>query len=246
MVAPLCVCVNRWLLNMCPMWATASVRWMSTPPRSWWAEPTPSLCTTPARSVIHTAGILIMQLKLIVTKLINWMHLWWWFVVFRTLCWPVPSSWIWWSWQNCVRESHSALGRIQFSRVSTASCRCSASSSKPLSCHRGRRWSTRSSGSVRASKTSWGEIQFFKSCIVSDSICMKLSISVSFRACLGLPPQNHMQLEHKMEKSFMHSEENHIHHPVLINGKIDHISAYQSAKYIEMNSHEKKQQHTIS
>ncbi|ROL51491.1 Inositol-3-phosphate synthase 1-A [Anabarilius grahami] len=82
--------------------------------------------------------------------------------------------------------------------------------------------------------------------VVNAFFRQRACIENVMRACLGLPPQNHMQLEHKMEKSFMHSEENHIHHPVLINGKIDHISAYQSAKYIEMNSHEKKQQHTIS
>ncbi|KAF4117905.1 hypothetical protein G5714_002458 [Onychostoma macrolepis] len=65
------------------------------------------------------------------------------------------------------------------------------------------------------------------------------------RACLGLPPQNHMQLEHKMMKSFMHSDENRIHHPVLLNGKIEHIRSYQSVKCIDINGHEKLQ-HTVS
>ncbi|XP_052404324.1 inositol-3-phosphate synthase 1-A-like [Carassius gibelio] len=65
------------------------------------------------------------------------------------------------------------------------------------------------------------------------------------RACLGLPPQNHMQLEHKMTRSFLHSEENPILHPVLMNGKMEHTRGFQSTKYIHTDGHQNLQ-HTIT
>uniref|UniRef100_A0A671LUC9 inositol-3-phosphate synthase n=1 Tax=Sinocyclocheilus anshuiensis TaxID=1608454 RepID=A0A671LUC9_9TELE len=71
--------------------------------------------------------------------------------------------------------------------------------------------------------------------VVNAFFRQRACIENVMRACLGLPPQNHMQLEHKMTRSFMHSEENHIHNPILMNGKIEHIKGYQSAKYIDIN-----------
>uniref|UniRef100_A0A671LXL5 inositol-3-phosphate synthase n=1 Tax=Sinocyclocheilus anshuiensis TaxID=1608454 RepID=A0A671LXL5_9TELE len=64
--------------------------------------------------------------------------------------------------------------------------------------------------------------------VVNAFFRQRACIENVMRACLGLPPQNHMQLEHKMTRSFMHSEENHIHNPILMNGKIEHIKGYQN------------------
>lgn len=98
-------------------------------------------------------------------------------LVSRTLCWPVPLFWIWWSWQNCVRESRSARRTIRFSRVFTAFCRCSASSAKLRSCRRGRRWSTPSSDSARASRTSWGQT---RACVWVFSQCLRVHCLMHF------------------------------------------------------------------
>uniref|UniRef100_A0A671LVJ0 inositol-3-phosphate synthase n=1 Tax=Sinocyclocheilus anshuiensis TaxID=1608454 RepID=A0A671LVJ0_9TELE len=61
--------------------------------------------------------------------------------------------------------------------------------------------------------------------VVNAFFRQRACIENVMRACLGLPPQNHMQLEHKMTRSFMHSEENHIHNPILMNGKIEETHA---------------------
>uniref|UniRef100_A0A8C1CJA5 inositol-3-phosphate synthase n=2 Tax=Cyprinus carpio TaxID=7962 RepID=A0A8C1CJA5_CYPCA len=62
--------------------------------------------------------------------------------------------------------------------------------------------------------------------VVNAFFRQRACIENVMRACLGLPPQNHMQLEHKMKRSFMHSDENLMHHPILMNGKIEHINSY--------------------
>lgn len=41
---------------------------------------------------------------------------------------------------------------------------------------------------------------------------------MSHRACLGLPPQNHMQLEYKMQKSFNVCEDKNVQSPVATKG----------------------------
>ncbi|XP_056598287.1 inositol-3-phosphate synthase 1-A-like [Triplophysa dalaica] len=56
------------------------------------------------------------------------------------------------------------------------------------------------------------------------------------RACLGLPPQNHMQLEHKMKRAFLHSGEMRKKDAVL-----ESINGCRSIKCIEMNAHEEVQ-----
>ncbi|KAA0719592.1 Inositol-3-phosphate synthase 1-A [Triplophysa tibetana] len=56
------------------------------------------------------------------------------------------------------------------------------------------------------------------------------------RACLGLPPQNHMQLEHKMKRAFLHSGEMRKKDAVL-----ESINGCRSIKCIEMNGHEEVQ-----
>ncbi|XP_066513274.1 inositol-3-phosphate synthase 1-A-like [Hoplias malabaricus] len=54
------------------------------------------------------------------------------------------------------------------------------------------------------------------------------------RACLGLPPQNHMQLEYKMERSFIHHHENKVHNTAL--PKNIHLpNGYHCAQNKEMN-----------
>uniref|UniRef100_A0A673H7N5 inositol-3-phosphate synthase n=1 Tax=Sinocyclocheilus rhinocerous TaxID=307959 RepID=A0A673H7N5_9TELE len=81
--------------------------------------------------------------------------------------------------------------------------------------------------------------------VVNAFFRQRACIENVMRACLGLPPQNHMQLEHKMKRSFMHSDGNHILHPVLMNGKLEHINSYQSVKCIDINGHEKVR-HTVA
>ncbi|XP_026133647.1 inositol-3-phosphate synthase 1-A isoform X2 [Carassius auratus] len=81
--------------------------------------------------------------------------------------------------------------------------------------------------------------------VVNAFFRQRACIENVMRACLGLPPQNHMQLEHKMKRSFMHSDENHMLHPIIMNGKMEHINKYQSVKCIDMNGHEKIR-HTVS
>uniref|UniRef100_A0A8C1XDE6 inositol-3-phosphate synthase n=1 Tax=Cyprinus carpio TaxID=7962 RepID=A0A8C1XDE6_CYPCA len=81
--------------------------------------------------------------------------------------------------------------------------------------------------------------------VVNAFFRQRACIENVMRACLGLPPQNHMQLEHKMKRSFMHSDENLMHHPILMNGKIEHINSYKSVKCIDINGHQKIR-HTVS
>lgn len=40
--------------------------------------------------------------------------------------------------------------------------------------------------------------------------CQKLTASSFFRACIGLPPQNHMLLEHKLQRNFLPPQTMHI------------------------------------
>lgn len=49
---------------------------------------------------------------------------------------------------------------------------------------------------------------------MNSSICITRAYLLAFfRACLGLPPQNHMLLEHKLQKDFLHP------HTTYINGE---------------------------
>ncbi|XP_072525377.1 inositol-3-phosphate synthase 1-A-like [Salminus brasiliensis] len=51
--------------------------------------------------------------------------------------------------------------------------------------------------------------------VVNAFFRQRACIENVMRACLGLPPQNHMQLEHKMARSFMHCPENQVYDPML-------------------------------
>ncbi|XP_036377527.1 inositol-3-phosphate synthase 1-B-like [Megalops cyprinoides] len=46
--------------------------------------------------------------------------------------------------------------------------------------------------------------------VVNAFFRQRACIENIMRACLGLPPQNHMQLEHKMQRSFLTSSDSHI------------------------------------
>ncbi|KAI4881688.1 hypothetical protein NFI96_031339 [Prochilodus magdalenae] len=51
--------------------------------------------------------------------------------------------------------------------------------------------------------------------VVNAFFRQRACIENVMRACLGLPPQNHMQLEHKMKKSFMQHHDNPVHDATL-------------------------------
>ncbi|KAL7842257.1 hypothetical protein SRHO_G00239460 [Serrasalmus rhombeus] len=51
--------------------------------------------------------------------------------------------------------------------------------------------------------------------VVNAFFRQRACIENIMRACLGLPPQNHMQLEHKMKNSFMHHLDNPIYNDIL-------------------------------
>ncbi|XP_066508654.1 inositol-3-phosphate synthase 1-A-like [Hoplias malabaricus] len=70
--------------------------------------------------------------------------------------------------------------------------------------------------------------------VVNAFFRQRACIENVMRACLGLPPQNHMQLEYKMERSFIHHHENKVHNTAL--PKNIHLpNGYHCAQNKEMN-----------
>uniref|UniRef100_A0A4W4GEZ4 inositol-3-phosphate synthase n=1 Tax=Electrophorus electricus TaxID=8005 RepID=A0A4W4GEZ4_ELEEL len=66
--------------------------------------------------------------------------------------------------------------------------------------------------------------------VVNAFFRQRACIENIMRACLGLPPQNHMQLEHKMKRSLMHSHGNQVQNGVLTKGYAGLTHGYHCAQ----------------
>ncbi|KAK1790868.1 hypothetical protein P4O66_014718 [Electrophorus voltai] len=74
--------------------------------------------------------------------------------------------------------------------------------------------------------------------VVNAFFRQRACIENIMRACLGLPPQNHMQLEHKMKRSLMHSHGNQVQNGVLTKGYAGLTHGYHCAQCNGVDEHE--------